>query len=1005
MNTIKRVGGIAIALLLAILIASPSITRAQLVQGIVVNFVETQDNEQGTALNVKVYFTFLNADRKVIPSIDVNGAEVKIPDLGIVQKAKVDKAEGGIGMVLVLDTSGSMAEEMFQMKQAAKELVDKSPNATRFTVIRFSTDVETILTFTEDKDRVKSVIDGLRPSGETCLFDAMAKAVESLIGTVAGRRAVVVFTDGRDTKRDGKTPCSVNTRETVIEKATANNFVVPIYAIGLSQQRDQIDVESLTEIASKTNGIAAIGSNLKLLFGEIIDVINSQYVAEFEITPPEGSFGADITIQLQGGLTTPPGAFTLLSAKDFTPPATQIPPTGTPLPVTVSAEPPVLSPDGKTLLIEPKSSDPARTKEFRVIVVDSNGTQVSSQTLPSPLQGKVSIAIGSIASGQYKIVISAVGTDGTVSQTIEQQVNVLQTPTPTIPPPPTDVPPTGTPEPVVISVEPPVLSPDGKSLLIEPKTNDAGRTKEFRVIVVDANGTQVSTQTIPAPLQGKISIPIGTIPAGTYKIVITAVSSNGAVSQVVEQQVNVVQTPTPTTPPTQTAEPVSARIDSIVYKDEITKQVVILRMVYQGVLQIANVRVTLFDTSGTVSTGKEIVVPPSPNIDFDIAGIRGGKYKFRVQALNANGEAIMQMPLVEFDHTLSPTATPTFTPSATPVVVEIKANVRLAADNSGFVFPIEVKNGSTVKRYRLQIFDEANTQQGEFFFDPPTSNELTVDIANFARTGKYRVVIVALGEKDAILSETNVQFSYSPPTMTPTLTLTPRSFMTDLVEAYRTPSSQPIAFLVTGAVVIALAGLIFALVRRPKKQAAPNILAERTDAIDLSKMGLPPPGASKPASLPPPVAPGLLPRGGDADKTSPVPMAGFDSDKTGAMLAGNGLAMPTAQLRVESSRDTAVNGRTLTIDKSPFVMGRKDKDINFDNDDNVSRRHAEITWVNGAYFLTDTGSTHHTYLNDRELPPNVPQALASGATIRLGSTTILRFIQTGGFDASKTSFS
>jgi hypothetical protein len=230
--------------------------------------------------------------------------------------------------------------------------------------------------------------------------------------------------------------------------------------------------------------------------------------------------------------------------------------------------------------------------------------------------------------------------------------------------------------------------------------------------------------------------------------------------------------------------------------------------------------------------------------------------------------------------------------------------------------------------------------------------------------------------------------------------------MTDLVEAYRTPSSQPIAFLVTGAIVIALAGLIISLVRRPKKQAAPNILAERTDAIDLSKMGLPPPGAAKPASLPPPAAASSsLPRGGDADKTSPVPMSGFDSDKTSPMLAGNALAMPTAQLRVESSRDTTVNGRTVTIDKSPFVMGRKDKDINFDNDDNVSRRHAEITWVNGGYFLTDTGSTHHTYLNDRELPPNVPQALVSGATIRLGSTTILRFIQTGGFDASKTNFS
>src|SRR5438093_853590 len=59
--------------------------------------------------------------------------------------------------------------------------------------------------------------------------------------------------------------------------------------------------------------------------------------------------------------------------------------------------------------------------------------------------------------------------------------------------------------------------------------------------------------------------------------------------------------------------------------------------------------------------------------------------------------------------------------------------------------------------------------------------------------------------------------------------------------------------------------------------------------------------------------------------------------------------------------------RTITLEHSPFTVGRKvDKDLVI-ADPRVSRDHAIITSENGQFFLLDQGSKHGTFVNGEKI--------------------------------------
>lgn len=128
-----------------------------------------------------------------------------------------------------------------------------------------------------------------------------------------------------------------------------------------------------------------------------------------------------------------------------------------------------------------------------------------------------------------------------------------------------------------------------------------------------------------------------------------------------------------------------------------------------------------------------------------------------------------------------------------------------------------------------------------------------------------------------------------------------------------------------------------------------------------------------------------------------IPPVGADTVDSQMITAPPAPVVPkglsTGVLIVEESRDGAMVGKTIRFDKFPFQMGRLTRDLNFNDDRNVSRNHAHITRNEmGDFYIEDQGSTLHTFVNDVEIPPYNPVKLTHNSVVCLGTTTILTFL-------------
>jgi FHA domain-containing protein len=136
----------------------------------------------------------------------------------------------------------------------------------------------------------------------------------------------------------------------------------------------------------------------------------------------------------------------------------------------------------------------------------------------------------------------------------------------------------------------------------------------------------------------------------------------------------------------------------------------------------------------------------------------------------------------------------------------------------------------------------------------------------------------------------------------------------------------------------------------------------------------------------------------DSSHETPVePLPTFRGDSLhnmrdcGECRASSSLHMSSGLLTVEHSPDSTMVGSQMRIEHVPFTLGRQDCDVTFTEAQGVSRRHAQITFQDGVYFIADTGSTNHTFVDGCQLEVNVPTPLCEGAAIRLGAYTVLRF--------------
>ncbi|GAG74559.1 unnamed protein product, partial [marine sediment metagenome] len=189
-----------------------------------------------------------------------------------------------IGVVLVLDTSGSMKGEPIEDAGSAASLfMDEMRAIDEFAVVGFADSITIYSSFTSNRKNLRDSISQIVAEGETSLFDGIIIALDQFKKREKIKhRYLIVLSDGTDT-------VSKLTVQDVIDKAQKED--VTIYSIALmSYDFNPTDIGNISRSANGELFIAANSKELKELYKFISRRIRNQYKISYTSLWPNTDF-------------------------------------------------------------------------------------------------------------------------------------------------------------------------------------------------------------------------------------------------------------------------------------------------------------------------------------------------------------------------------------------------------------------------------------------------------------------------------------------------------------------------------------------------------------------------------------------------------------------------------------------------------------------------------------------------------------------------------------------
>ncbi|MFN0110971.1 MAG: VWA domain-containing protein [Blastocatellia bacterium] len=191
-------------------------------------------------------------------------------------------ADRPFSVVILLDTSLSMENKLTLARAACAKFVEELREGDTFAIYSFGGfKVKTHQEFTEIHDVPDSVWD-MKVDGETPLYDAIAKAADALAERPERRRAIMVVSDGADTR--SKATLDQALRKTL--DAQASIYAVDLTNMtvyGTGQKEPGADV--LKDMAAKTGGRffnVAGGGKLRDAFTQTVEELRLQYTLTYQ---------------------------------------------------------------------------------------------------------------------------------------------------------------------------------------------------------------------------------------------------------------------------------------------------------------------------------------------------------------------------------------------------------------------------------------------------------------------------------------------------------------------------------------------------------------------------------------------------------------------------------------------------------------------------------------------------------------------------------------------------
>lgn len=274
--------------------AARTIALSSVVAMFLVPLVAAQPTfRSGVAL---VSVTAVVSDRSGRPVTDLTREDFEVFDDGeprpVVEFWTDESA--ALSLTLLLDVSGSMqvGSKMTDARSTANLfLAHLRPGQDEAGIFTFDTELQQVRPYTTDATRLRAASDALTPFGATSLYDAIAETAQIAAMRPTRHRAVVVFSDGVDT-RSKLSAAEVS--------GIASSIDVPVYLVAVVSPLDHPDAPTssdatasgakrLRDLARWTGGgmyFVSVPAEASRIATQLITELRQQYVLAFE---PVGS--------------------------------------------------------------------------------------------------------------------------------------------------------------------------------------------------------------------------------------------------------------------------------------------------------------------------------------------------------------------------------------------------------------------------------------------------------------------------------------------------------------------------------------------------------------------------------------------------------------------------------------------------------------------------------------------------------------------------------------------
>lgn len=214
--------------------------------------------------------------------VAVSADDLVVLEDGVEQSvATFQEAVTPVSIVLTLDSSGSMKKATDSVIRAGKSFVESLRPDDALGMILFGDHPTFVHDLGTDRAESFDAIDAYHATGGTALYDALSEGLTRL-QREAGRRAIVLVTDGRDEDNPGTGPGSLRTLDHVL--GLLRETGATLFAVGIGPNVARSSLERLARESGGQAYFPADVSGLRADYERIVENLRRRFVLSYTST-------------------------------------------------------------------------------------------------------------------------------------------------------------------------------------------------------------------------------------------------------------------------------------------------------------------------------------------------------------------------------------------------------------------------------------------------------------------------------------------------------------------------------------------------------------------------------------------------------------------------------------------------------------------------------------------------------------------------------------------------